>query len=201
MPLWTIRHQSIASFQTLPKHLIRKMDFDMLGTVQLNKQLHNRNDFDCGVDALNNYLAKHASSSDQRSLTKTFVLVDSEQPEKIIGFYTLAYTTVSVPDGHPRLTQYPHPAPALKLARMAIDKHFKNHRFGEQLLLECIRKTALSTQSDNPAAVIGLFVDAKEGVADFYKNYGFTEVDCETQQRLYLPIQTCIQVALMMESG
>jgi predicted GNAT family N-acyltransferase len=173
----------------------------MLKTIQLDKKKHDRNNFDCGVDALNTYLAKQASSSDQRSLTKTFVLVDSEQPKKIIGFYTLAYTTVSVPDGFPRLANYPHPAPALKLARIAVDKNFKNHRFGEQLLLECIRKTALAAQPDNPAAVIGLFVDAKEGVVEFYKQYGFIEVNSEKRQSLYLPIKTCVDVALAMENG
>lgn len=173
----------------------------MLETVQLNKKLHDRNSFDCGINALNDYLAQKASNSDQRSLTKTFVLVDSEKPKEIIGFYTLAYATVSVPDNYPRLANYPHPAPILKLARMAIDKKFKTHRFGEQLLLDCIRKTALLAKSDNPAAVIGLFVDAKEGVVGFYKKYGFIEVDCVNQKNLYLPIQTCIQTALTIEKG
>ncbi|MDO6594109.1 GNAT family N-acetyltransferase [Neptuniibacter sp. 1_MG-2023] len=173
----------------------------MLETVQLDKKQHDRKGFDCGVDVLNDYLAKYASSSDQRSLTKTFVLVDSEQPKKIIGFYTLAYATVSVPDGFPRLANYPYPAPALTLARMAIDKSFKKHRFGEQLLLECIRKTALSAQPDNPAAVIGLFVDAKEDAVGFYKQYGFIEVSCENTRKLYLPITTCKKVALAMENG
>ncbi|MCG8463779.1 MAG: hypothetical protein MI750_02870, partial [Xanthomonadales bacterium] len=78
---------------------------------------------------------------------------------------------------------------------------FKNHRFGEQLLLECIRKTALAAQPDNPAAVIGLFVDAKEGIAEFYKQYGFIEVNSEKRQSLYLPIKACVEVALAMENG
>ncbi|EXJ10027.1 MULTISPECIES: GNAT family N-acetyltransferase [Nitrincola] len=173
----------------------------MLKTVQLDKKQHDRNNFDCGVEALNVYLAKHASSSDQRSLTKTFVLVDSEQPKRVIGFYTLAYATVSVRDGFPRLKNYPHPVPALKLARMAVDKNFKNHRFGEQLLLECIRKTALAAQPDSPAAVIGLFVDAKEDTVDFYKQYGFIEASCENTHSLYLPIKTCEKTALAMENG
>lgn len=173
----------------------------MLETVQLDKKQHDRNNFDCGVEALNEYLAKYASSSDQRSLTKTFVLVDSEQPKKIIGFYTLAYATVSVPDGFPRLVNYPYPAPALKLARMAVDKDFKNNRFGEQLLLECIRKTALAAQPSNPAAVIGLFVDAKEDAVSFYKRYGFIEVSCTNTDSLYLPIKTCLEAALAMENG
>ncbi|PIE25160.1 MAG: GNAT family N-acetyltransferase [Neptuniibacter caesariensis] len=173
----------------------------MLTTVQLDKKQHDRNNFDSGVAALNDYLAKHASSSDQRSLTKTFVLVDSEQPQKIIGFYTLVYASASVPDGFPRLANYPHPAPALKLARMAVDKDFRNNRFGEQLLLECIRKTAFAAQPGNPAAVIGLFVDAKEDAANFYKQYGFLEANCTNKNSLYLPIKTCLEVASAIENG
>lgn len=173
----------------------------MLETVLLDKKQHDRNNFDCGVEALNEYLAKHASSSDQRSLTKTFVLVDSEQPQRIIGFYTLAYASVYVPDGFPRLANYPHPAPALKLARMAVDKEFKNNRFGEQLLLECIRKTALAAQPSNPAAVIGLFVDAKEDAVSFYKQYGFLDVSCTNTESLYLPIKICLETASAIENG
>lgn len=170
----------------------------MLETVQLDKKQHDRNDFDCGVEALNTFLAKQASSSDQRSLTKTFVLVDSEQPKKIIGFYTLAYAAVSVPAGFPRLSGYPYPAPAIKLARMAVDINFRGHRFGEQLLLECINKTALCAQPENPASVIGLFVDAKEGAVDFYKQYGFLEIEGESKNSLYFPIKSCIELAQEM---
>jgi predicted GNAT family N-acyltransferase len=84
---------------------------------------------------------------------------------------------------------------------MAVDKEFKNNRYSEQLLLECIRKTALAAQPSNPAAVIGLFVDAKEDAVSFYKQYGFLDVSCTNTESLYLPIKICLETASAIENG
>jgi len=58
-------------------------------TVQLDKNKHDRNYFDCGVEALNNYLKVMASQQSKKDNTRTFVLTDENKPERIIGYYTL----------------------------------------------------------------------------------------------------------------
>ncbi len=58
-------------------------------TLILDKSKHDRQGFDCGVSALNNYLQMMARQQAGNDNTRTFVLEDSDCPETIIGHYTL----------------------------------------------------------------------------------------------------------------
>jgi hypothetical protein len=51
----------------------------MLKIEVLTRQ-HQRSEFDCGVIALNDYLAKTAFQHGQKGLSKTFVAVDESSP-------------------------------------------------------------------------------------------------------------------------
>jgi GNAT superfamily N-acetyltransferase len=168
----------------------------MLGTQKLDPQIHNRKAFDCGVPALNTFLQTQANNAAKRSLSKTFVLIDSDHPEEIIGYYTLSFAEIIAPT-ESKLSSYPHPLPALKLSRMAVSQKFRGNRFGEQLLIEIIAKTARTAEAESLAPVIGLFVDPKVGAASFYKKYGFlpASADDESREMLWLPISSCVQVA------
>jgi GNAT superfamily N-acetyltransferase len=154
----------------------------MLKTVPLDKNLHDRKSFDCGDNDLNIFFAQQASSSDQRSLTKTYVVVDAENPARIYGFYTLAFSSVSVPPNFPRL-KYPMPAPALRLLRMGVDTDYQGNNIGAEMLLEVIRKTAATITSESIAPVIGLFVDAKPKAVGFYKKYGLVASESRNQDK------------------
>ncbi len=55
-------------------------------TVQLDKKRHNRKDFDCEVDALNEYLHSMASQHSVKDNTRTYVLENSENPSDIVAF-------------------------------------------------------------------------------------------------------------------
>lgn len=166
----------------------------MLDLVRLDPKLHDRKEFDCGVPALNTYLQKQAVASSKRSLTNTYVLIDTDNPQQIIGYITLTYGECVSPDSGP-LKNYPHPVPAIKLCRMAIANDFKGMRLGEQLLVDAIGRTAATTEVDSLAPVVGLFVDAKEEAVKFYLKYGFIQVRAGNESLLYLPIQNCIDTA------
>ncbi len=55
-------------------------------TVLLDKSKHDRNRFNCGIDALNNYLKVMASQQNKKDNTRTFVLEDKANPQHIVGF-------------------------------------------------------------------------------------------------------------------
>jgi len=152
----------------------------MLETVPLDKKLHDRKSFDCDNSDLNKFLAQQANKSDQRSLTKTYVVVDTDNPARIFGFYTLAFASVSVPDNFPKL-RYPMPAPALKLLRMGVDKSVQGNGIGPEMLFEVIKKTAATIAADSIAPVIGLFVDAKPNAVEFYTKFGFITSETHNQ--------------------
>ena len=51
---------------------------------------HDRTCFNCGNPALNNYLQKTALQHIEKGISRTFVLIDTDAPMKISGFFTLA---------------------------------------------------------------------------------------------------------------
>ena len=68
----------------------------MMQTVLLDKAKHDRNRFNCGVDALNNYLKAMASQQAKKDNTRTFVLEDESDSSLVIGFYTLTMTPIDL---------------------------------------------------------------------------------------------------------
>ena len=64
----------------------------MMNTVLLDKAKHDRNRFNCGIEALNNYLKVMASQQAKKDNTRTFVLEDDNDSSHVIGFYTLTKT-------------------------------------------------------------------------------------------------------------
>ncbi|MCP9266651.1 hypothetical protein M5U04_00695 [Xenorhabdus sp. XENO-1] len=62
----------------------------------LNKNKHDRNNFDCGEPALNNYLKAVSGQHDKKDLSITFVLTSSQNESQIKGYYSLALCTVEL---------------------------------------------------------------------------------------------------------
>ncbi|MBS0612603.1 MAG: hypothetical protein JSS24_05485 [Proteobacteria bacterium] len=61
---------------------------------ELDTKQHDRAGFDCGVEPLNRYLKQLAAPHRGKGIATTFVLVDSDQPAKILGYYSLSVATL-----------------------------------------------------------------------------------------------------------
>ena len=139
--------------------------------------------FRCGVQALDDFFAKHALPNDRRGLGKTFVLRAESGEPTILGFYTLSMAGVEVanlPDKVKRgLPQYP--VPVARIGRLATDERVRGKGHGTDLLDDALRRIELA------AATIGCFgvlVDAKDDrAAAFYAPYGFVDLDDERWPR------------------
>ena len=87
----------------------------------LDTGLHDRRGFDCGVDALNDYLQRYADQHRRRGVSSVFVLTDSEHPARILGYYTLSAAEVESnvlsQAEQKRLPRYP--IPCFRLGRLA----------------------------------------------------------------------------------
>ena len=64
--------------------------------VLLDAKKHNRKKFDCGVDALNNYLKLMANQQSKKDNSRTYILEDSKDEKTIIGFYTLSMIKIEL---------------------------------------------------------------------------------------------------------
>jgi len=159
------------------------------------KKYHNRKAFDCGVEALNQYLQRQARQKTAKNIAKTYVVSESDRPEIILGYYTVAGYSVIMPFTQIRqYKNYPHPLNAVKLARIAVDSAYQGQHLGEQLLVDAIYRTVRVAEQ---IAAIGLFVDPKTpSIVPFYAQYGFLSVESQqkTQLEMWLPISTCREV-------
>ncbi len=154
-------------------------------TVPLDKKNHNRKDFDCGVDALNNYLRMMANQQSTRDNTRTFVLEDVNNPTHLIGYYALTMTSLDLAS-LPKQLQKKHTNihSAGLIARLAVDKRFFKQGYGEWLLIDALSKLLLASETVAFPLVV---VDSKEGAVQFYKKFGF-ESFLDLPNKLYMTI-------------
>lgn len=131
---------------------------------------HDRNAFDCGVPALNDYLKKYALQNQTKHAARTYV---AARGNRIVGYYSLAYGSVSleeapqnVKSGLPR-----HPIPVILLARLAVDSTEQGHGLGAALLKDALLRTI---QAAEIAGLRAMLVHAKDDAAkSFYEKFGF----------------------------
>jgi len=152
---------------------------------QLDKKIHDRKDFDCGEDALNNYLKSVAGQHDEKSLARTFVITSKVNESKILGFYSLALCQVDLselPDAIAK--KYPGPIFCTLIGRLAVTGKSQGEGLGPLLLVDAVKK-AVESSYDVPKPMI--VVDAKNDKArNFYLKFGFIELPSQ-KYKLYMP--------------
>lgn len=83
----------------------------------------NRENFDCGVPELNDYLKKYARQNERRGIAKTFVAIPEEGSGEVAGYYSVSMAEIhcdSLPIPYRRgLPRYP--VPAIRLGKLAVD--------------------------------------------------------------------------------
>jgi GNAT superfamily N-acetyltransferase len=149
----------------------------------LDPKRHNRDDFDCGVQALNRYLQQFANQDQKRGLSKIYVIAGDT---RIIGYYSLSAHSVSrenlppsIPIGNYR------DIPFLLLGRLAVDKRFQGQGYGDAMIYHAFKTTK---QLAEQVGILGMIVDAKdEKAVAFYLRFGFRRIE-GSKNRLVLPI-------------
>ena len=97
--------------------------------------------FDCGREELNRYLLRYAWQNQQAGAAQTYVGVVGEV---MVGYYTLAVGQVTLEDAPERLKKglAKHPVPVMLLARLAIDRRWRQGQgVGKALLRDAMQRT------------------------------------------------------------
>ncbi|WP_206245216.1 GNAT family N-acetyltransferase [Novosphingobium terrae] len=133
---------------------------------------HDRQAFDCGDEAMNEFLRRYARQSHEQNASKTFCAIDESTANRVLGFYTITPCAVAHEEVPSAMTKglAQHEVAGFKLARIAVDQSVAGEGLGGQLLaavaLRCLRI------SDEAGGVL-LIIDAKnERAADWYASYG-----------------------------
>jgi GNAT superfamily N-acetyltransferase len=155
---------------------------------------HDRQTFDCGEEALNEFLRRYARKSHELGGAKTFLAIDDADHKTILGFYSLSPASVAyartpeiVRRGLAR-----HEVPGFRLARLAVDRRAQGHGLGGQLLLAAGKRCLLASAE---VGGVVLVIDAKnDRAAGWYASYGAVPL-LDAPLSLLLPLAT-IEAAL-----
>jgi predicted GNAT family N-acyltransferase len=154
---------------------------------ELDPKRHDRAAFDCGVEPLNRYLKTLAVQHRAKGIATSFVLLDSNQPRQILGYYSLSAASLAfdrlIEVDRKGLPAYP--IPAVRIGRLAGSVGHRGQGIGELLLQNAIKRILAAR---NTLGVHAVVVEAKDASAEaFYRKYGFRLCEPQTRQ-LYLPL-------------
>lgn len=138
---------------------------------KLLDKLQDRVAFDCEVEPLNEYLRKYALQNQKKDAARTYVVTTEEN--RIIGYYTLVFGSVSTDETTPDISAGlgKYPIPVILLARLAIDRNQKGKGLGKALMKDALLRAVRASEI---AGLRAFLVHAKdESAKAFYGKLGF----------------------------
>jgi GNAT superfamily N-acetyltransferase len=132
---------------------------------------HEVDEFDCGRNALNRFLARYALQNDRAGASQTYIALADET---VVGYYTLVVGQVKHAFAPERLTEglVRHPVPIMLLARLAVARSWQGKGLGSGLLKDAIARTL---QAADIAGIRAFAVHAKDDEARaFYEHFAFS---------------------------
>ena len=130
-----------------------------------------RSGFRSGNIDLDRFFQRYAGQNQFRHhIGTTYVAVQGDQ---IVGFATVSSGELAAEALTKALRRRlpAYPVPILRLARLAVDERFQGHGIGRLLLRSMLE---LAIEMRDRAGCVGVVVDAKPDVVDFYTALGFT---------------------------
>jgi len=157
--------------------------------IELLDKKHNRKDFDCGKELLNDYLKTQAGQDVKRKLSACFVLADSET-KVIQGYYTLSNNSIPLSSFseqiQKKLPKSYDSIPTTLLGRLAIDKKYQGKGIGKIILIDALKR---SFGISNEIGSFGIVVDPMDDEAKgFYQKYDFIELP--DSKKMFFATQT-----------
>jgi GNAT superfamily N-acetyltransferase len=149
--------------------------------------------FDCGDEALNNYLKRHAwANQEKSSIGVSYAALDEDAPRTVLGYFTLAMASVRR-DAFPK--KYvrglpPYDLPFILLARLAVDRRFAGRGLGHALISEALR---ISLRVADEVGCRCIITDAYWDRVSWYARYGFAPIEGASEsgpQRMFLDMRT-----------
>jgi len=146
--------------------------------------------FDCGNEAMNNWLREFALRN-EGLVSRTYVVADAGGV--VIAYYSLVGGVIERSELPKRLRQHmPKIVPVVLLGRLAVDRNHAGLGLGKALLREALR---CALQQSELVASRGVLVEAiDEAALSFYKPFGFLPSPTG-DRKLILPTET-IQAAV-----
>jgi GNAT superfamily N-acetyltransferase len=148
-----------------------------------------REAFDCGVEALNDWLRHQAGQAERKRLASVWIATPLDDPAPVLGYYSLAPWQIAFEECPAALRRKlpRYPLAVTLLARLAVARAGQGQGLGGELLVDALFRSLGASQKVPVQAVV---VHAKDTrAANWYTGYGFTAFPARPLH-LYLPIAT-----------
>jgi len=143
-------------------------------------------EFDCGIESLNEWLARRALRNEESGDSRSYVTVDTDT-DRIAGYYSLASWAVGRRQAGGWLARNaPDPVPVILLGRLATDLTARGIGLGNDLLTHAIRNATIVA---NVVGARALVVEAiNDAAISFYLHTGLRQSAIRADL-LYLPLR------------
>jgi len=158
----------------------------MLALEKLDKKIHNRSLFDCGVPELNKYLKQQARKEAEDGYAAVYVIANNDSPlKKVYGYFTLNsfFLLHGESSGLFDVKERKYPQiPAILIGRLAKDLNQTLLKGGELLAtaLLCAKKI-----SQDLGAVFVVAHAKNKAAVDFYVRYGFKKIPSKENEFIF----------------
>lgn len=133
-----------------------------------------RDAFDCGKEALNQWFRRHAWRNQQTGASRTSVIRDAEIGE-IVGYVSLCSAQIErafLPK--PAQRNQPSPLPAILLGQLAIDRRYHGQGHARSLVWFALTTSLRLSREVGCFGVLTHPID--DGVRAFYRRFGFEDL-------------------------
>jgi GNAT superfamily N-acetyltransferase len=158
-------------------------------TIAALADLHERQRFSCGVEALDRWFHDQAGQSHRKRRTTVWVATEAAAPNLPLGYYSLAPFHLAFDDAPEALRRKlpKDPLYVALIARLAVSTAARGRGLGGILLIDAVKR---AYQASLQIPTHGVVVHAKdESAAAFYRHFGFLAF-ADDALHLYLPMAT-----------
>lgn len=136
-----------------------------------DKTYTNQKRFACKNKTINKFVASSLKKQVRQNLSQCFVLLDTNNDDRFIGFYTLSSFTIDA-NMLEALSKgsLPSRIPCSRLIMLGVDKEYEGRGLGKLLVQSALLKTI---KAANQIGIYGLYLDADEKEYTFYIERGF----------------------------
>lgn len=136
-----------------------------------NKTYYQQKKFDCSNPVINRFVSNGLKKQVRDSLSKCFVLLDQDDKDRFIGFYTLTSFAIDAPLlSSLSKGRLPNKVPCARMVMLGVDSNYQKKGLGLKLLVNAIDRTLSASEH---IGILGLYLDADPDAFDFYNSHGF----------------------------
>jgi GNAT superfamily N-acetyltransferase len=153
----------------------------------LDPRRHDRDRFDCGEPALDEWLRRFAGQNRRHDTAATWVIADAD--DAVVAYASISMTGIDRSAAPEVLAKgAPDPVPALLLGRLAVDRHYANLGIGTSLVAHVL---ATALELNEKAACRAVVVTALNPHARaWWERLGFHAFDPSDPDQLDLYLLT-----------